>query len=516
MADNAAMWWRGYIGALAALAVLTTACTSNPSTEPATDETTTTTTMATETGAASQIVGAAPDAEVDVTAPEPGRADDAVWPADLVGQCDAGGCTTPWEDEWRRDRARIVLELLDAGFAVDPTQGIRGPGGMEVDLTRCPADWNLSDGVTDDEIVIGDVRPLSGNLAIFQQEEGFWAYIEWVNRNGGVGGRRIRLEVRDDSYRASNTLAATEELLTEHSPLLVTTIGSGPTQAVAGLLAEECVPQVLARDLRSSGEPDQPWLTSSEFTVEAEARLWVELAERDQLALGRPLRIAAVVMDNEFGHSYRDAFRDALGDRELDAELTQVTHDPAAPTLTDEVAALAAARPDTVIAMTAGNPCLLTIIEFARHGVDATRRLLPSVCDDGHSYLSPVGVDADGWQAMSVRSHLPAGLVEEGSYVDWYRTTMGELRSDPSIPVYFEGWNRAWLLVEVLRIAQDLPGGLNRANVLAAAWAADLRPPGHVPHVGYELWGPADPLPVERAMLREWIDDAWVDIELLH
>ena len=81
------------------------------------------------------------------------------------------------------------------------------------------------------------------------------------------------------------------------------------------------------------------------------------------------------------------------------AEYLPVRHDPAAPTLTNEVTTIAAFDPDVFISMTAGNPCLLAIQEVEASGLydrlDAA--FTPSVCKGIAAYLAPAGMAADGY-----------------------------------------------------------------------------------------------------------------------
>lgn len=213
------MRWHGLVRAVAALALLASACDSGSTAGESAAEAPAT------TGVAAAQAREPAERLVTLVSSEPVTlGPEETWPAALVGECDGSGCSTPWEDEWRRDRARVAMQLADVGGGVDSAGVLRGPGGLEIDLSECPADWDPAVGVSDDEIVIGDVRPLSGGLAIPTQERGFWRYIDWVNENRGVGGRHIRLETRDDAGRPANTLAVSDELLAENEPLLVTTV----------------------------------------------------------------------------------------------------------------------------------------------------------------------------------------------------------------------------------------------------------------------------------------------------
>lgn len=72
----------------------------------------------------------------------------------------------------------------------------------------------LSQGVTDDEILIGGTGPLSG-VTGFLGEEVFGAidsYFQLINSQGGVNGRKLRLISYDDRFDPSQTLANVRRL----------------------------------------------------------------------------------------------------------------------------------------------------------------------------------------------------------------------------------------------------------------------------------------------------------------
>ena len=64
------------------------------------------------------------------------------------------------------------------------------------------------------EIVIGQVAPLTGVIAGTGDEysSGAAAYFASVNAKGGIYGRKVRVVLKDDSYKPETTLALTREI----------------------------------------------------------------------------------------------------------------------------------------------------------------------------------------------------------------------------------------------------------------------------------------------------------------
>ena len=68
------------------------------------------------------------------------------------------------------------------------------------------------------ELVIGAANPMSGVFA-FAGVEGFEGgrdHFEFVNKNGGVAGRRIRYVNEDSGYRVDNAVAIFTRITSQH------------------------------------------------------------------------------------------------------------------------------------------------------------------------------------------------------------------------------------------------------------------------------------------------------------
>ncbi len=76
--------------------------------------------------------------------------------------------------------------------------------------------WGLAQGVpgvTDTEVVVGISNPLSGPAALWGATGlGAKAWADYVNDNGGVHGRKIKVILRDDGYNPSRAMANLNEM----------------------------------------------------------------------------------------------------------------------------------------------------------------------------------------------------------------------------------------------------------------------------------------------------------------
>ena len=84
-------------------------------------------------------------------------------------------------------------------------------------------------GVTDTEILIGDVVPLSGPpaLAGVAHSIGVRVAVAEVNAAGGILGRKVRLITEDDGYVNTRTVQAVRKLATVDKVFGITTLELG-------------------------------------------------------------------------------------------------------------------------------------------------------------------------------------------------------------------------------------------------------------------------------------------------
>ncbi|ACB86285.1 ABC transporter substrate-binding protein [Natranaerobius thermophilus] len=126
----------------------------------------------------------------------------------------------------------------------------------------------LSQGVTEDEILVGSVGPQSGPFAFMGSPyyAGMESYFKTINEEGGVDGREINLKVQDDEFEPDNAISGMETLIYEEEVFaIVGQLGTPGILATMDMVREEGIPSVYfgggASEFREAGEnffPVQP------------------------------------------------------------------------------------------------------------------------------------------------------------------------------------------------------------------------------------------------------------------
>ncbi|MBN9409257.1 MAG: ABC transporter substrate-binding protein [Burkholderiales bacterium] len=179
-------------------------------------------------------------------------------------------------------------------------------------------------GVTDTEIVIGDILPLTGPPALLgvAHNLGVKAAVAEVNAAGGINGRRLRLVSEDDGYVPSRTIQGVRKLINNDKIFAFTSI-SGTAQAQAAMPI-----------LKQSGIPAMAPITTYEGlykpTIKNVFAVGYDMADAvDELVSRMAERYpgkkwAVISQDDEYGENVRQGFERAAKAKKLQVVSTQV------------------------------------------------------------------------------------------------------------------------------------------------------------------------------------------------
>jgi ABC-type branched-subunit amino acid transport system substrate-binding protein len=150
------------------------------------------------------------------------------------------------------------------------------------------------------DIVVTQVAAFTGAPALSGKaiRAGIKLYLDKVNREGGIGGERIRFMSYDDGYKAADTVRLVKESLAKDAPIaFIGVLGTANNEALIkdGVLARANVPLIGAISGASSmiGAPNI-FVTKASYHDEVK-RLF------DILSLIGNTRVAVVYQDDGFG-----------------------------------------------------------------------------------------------------------------------------------------------------------------------------------------------------------------------
>jgi hypothetical protein len=122
----------------------------------------------------------------------------------------------------------------------------------------------------------------------------------------------------------------------------------------------------------------------------------------------------------------------------------------------------------------------------------------PSVCKAIAAYMAPAGDAADGWWVVGggVKDSTDPKYADE-PFIKFLNKNLEDGGLDPGISLLATGYFFAVPWTETLRVANELPGGLTRTNVMLAARSIDIYHPLMMDGVAYELNGAEDAFAIE-------------------
>ncbi len=367
-------------------------------------------------------------------------------------------------------------------YGQDPTDPhlYKGAGGFVLDTRACPPDWDPGQGISAEEIRLFSSLPKSGPLAALGLfGDGVASYLRYVNDTyGGIGGRKIVLDVKDDAYEPGRTKTNVDEMLQSGRYAATTAmLGTPNNLGVWDELNQECMPHLfVAGGAVQWGDVEHhPWTTPLLLDYFSEAQLWAQW-----LATQFPdgATVAAITFNNDYGQSYAKGFEAAVQGTSLQL-VQQERHDATAPNLTNQFTSLAASGADVLLIETSGTYCTQAMAEVEKSAWRPVV-IMAATCQALSQYFQPLiaqGLTGAGTYLVQTYKDVNDPATQDDPAVRLFRQVVQSQGLDPAQTPYGTGWLFAWYTTEVLRLAATLPGGLDRANIIVANRSINARMP---------------------------------------
>src|SRR5690242_11421155 len=159
-------------------------------------------------------------------------------------------------------------------------------------------------GVTDTEIKIGQTMPYSGPASAYGtigRVEA--AYLNKINAEGGINGRKIKFISLDDAYSPPKTVEQTRRLVEQEEVLLLFgSLGTATNSAIHKYVNAKQVPHLLisAGAAKWADPQNYPWTMPWNVPFQTEAHIYAKYLLKE-----RPnARIAMLYQNDDFGRDY--------------------------------------------------------------------------------------------------------------------------------------------------------------------------------------------------------------------
>ncbi|HEY0844513.1 MAG TPA: ABC transporter substrate-binding protein [Noviherbaspirillum sp.] len=313
-------------------------------------------------------------------------------------------------------------------------------------------------GVTADAILLGQSTALSGPLAELGNDTSAAsrAYFNYINAQGGIHGRKIRLITLDDGYNTEKGVANTRQLIEKDGVFaLFNVLGTPANTALLPVIAQAGIPSVAP--YTGSDAVRKP-LHRHVFNVRAG---YADETEKiiEHLGVRGIHKVAVVYQNNAFGKDGLASVEQALARRKLTVHSVATIENDASDA-EKAAATLAATSPQAVVMITAGKPSaefikasnrIATGMQYFTLSVMGTQASVAALGKEG------VGVVVS--QVVPFPFSATSGIVRE------YQQVMTKMGIRNWSFASMEGFINAKVMVEALRRAGR---DLTRERLMAA------------------------------------------------
>lgn len=240
----------------------------------------------------------------------------------------------------RRRRVLSATALLAVGAAL--LAGCRGAGDSA----------EATPGITDSSVTLGFTEPYTGSLAGngIPLRDGIRAYVDSVNANGGVNGRKIELRDYDNGYDPARAVDAARRLVESDGVFAIFGgLGTPVNVAMRDYLAGKKVPNLFIGTGDESALGAGQWATSALASYPGEAAVYTSrLLKRNPTA-----KIAVIYQNDDLGKAHLDTIEQTVkgtGASVVARQSYEVTDVSVAPQLDQ----LAASGADALIVVATG------------------------------------------------------------------------------------------------------------------------------------------------------------------
>ncbi len=210
-------------------------------------------------------------------------------------------------------------------------------------------------GVTNDKVLFGQIAALDGPAAQLGlgMQKGIMAAFEEANRAGGVGGRQLALESRDDGYEPDRSIQHINAMISENQHFaLIGTVGTPTNKVLQPISTEARLPLVgpfTGAGFLRNYENENVYNVRGSYDAETEQ--WIaHLVETQGYS-----RIAILYQDDSFGQAGLSGVNKAL-DRRGMRLVAEGTYTRNTTNVKDALYAIREADPEAVVMVGAYRP----------------------------------------------------------------------------------------------------------------------------------------------------------------
>jgi ABC-type branched-subunit amino acid transport system substrate-binding protein len=379
-----------------------------------------------------------------------------------------------------------------------------GIGYFNLNLNKCPSGWNNMAGITKTSINLWTSMPHSGPLAVYGGiGEGMKSYFNYVNAHGGIYGRTINWNIMDDQLNPTVTLQnAQSAVQSGNEAASFAILGTTNNLAIWDYMNQQCMPELMTASSDDQfGDVDtHPWTNLFGLDLYNETALYIQWLKTNFPQGGT---IGVIQIDNGQGRVMAAGVKRAVRGTNFTIKDIE-THPASAASIQDQVTNLANQKPDFYIVLEAGSFCIQALSNYERSGWQAKAVIAANSCAQISTVFQPLlsqGATGNGTHVIRYYTVPTDADATSKAFAAFEQKTVSAAGQDPNDAQIANGWFWGWYVVQVLKDASVMKGGLNRANITIAAHQYQSQWPLMMPGVKANTRGKLDAYPFESGQM---------------
>jgi branched-chain amino acid transport system substrate-binding protein len=248
-------------------------------------------------------------------------------------------------------------------------------------------------GATDTEIKIGQTVPFSGPASAYATiGKAQAAYINMINDQGGVNGRKLKLIQYDDAYSPPKAVEQIRKLVEDDEVLLTfQIIGTPSNSAVQKYLNSKKVPQLFAATGASkfTDPKNFPWTMGFNPNYFVEGRIYGQYILKEH----PNAKIGALYQNDDLGKDYMNGLKAGLGAKASSMIVAEASYEVSDPTVDSQILKIKDSGADLFFSATTPKQAAQAIKKISELGWKPVQIVDINATSVG-AVMKPAGLDA--------------------------------------------------------------------------------------------------------------------------
>lgn len=363
-------------------------------------------------------------------------------------------------------------------------------------------------GVTPSEIRLGLTLPLSGPASSYSTiGKSAMAYVDKINKEGGIGGRKINVISYDDGYSPPKTVEMVRKLVESDDVLfLFSTFGTPTNMAILKYVNGRKIPHLfVGSGAAVFGDAKvNPWSMGLRPDYQSEGKIYARYIMQQH----RNAKLGVIYQNDDYGRDYLKGLKEGLGENGA-MIVAAMSYDVSSPSIDSQIVNLKASGADTLMIFASNKFAAQTIRKVAELGWKPTQ-FLAAAASSVSSVMNPAGFE-------NAQGVMTTNYVKDPTDSRW-KDDEGVKRWRAFMDQYFpsgnkddldavQGYNAGQLLEIVLKRCGD---NLSRSNIMHEAEnLKDVHLDMLLPGITVDTT-PSDHHPIRQMQLMEFKGDGWV------